>query len=472
MARRRTKKRTHVGAQNGPPGAAKHVSANQVSRTPKSMVIRIGAGEVGPSVSQLVKDVRRMMEPETASRLKERRSNRLRDYVTMAGPLGVSHLMLFSRSESGNTNLRLALTPRGPTLHFQVEKYSLCKDVRKALKHAKGGAKEYLSPPLVCACTVFTSPVTNISKLVMNNFLSPMSSDASSDNKVPRHLEQLSTTIFQSLFPPISPQTTPLSSIRRVLLLNRETTSDGSYILNLRHYAITTKRTGLSRPIRRLNAAEKLLHAQTAKSRKGGLPNLGKLEDIADYMIGGENGEGYMTDATSGSEVDTDAEVEVLESTTRKVLSNKARQQARQRATEGKSEGGGASAVEKRAVKLVELGPRMKLRMTKVEEGICTGKIMWHEYIHKTKEELKEMDRIWEQRRKEKAERKRIQKENVEKKKTAKNPKGEGDEDDDYDMDVDEWDSEGLAGDGEEELNEEMEASGQWEDEEEEIAAG
>jgi ribosome biogenesis protein SSF1/2 len=149
MARRRTKKRTHVGANNGPTG--KVVPVNQISRSPKSMVIRIGAGEVGPSVSQLVKDVRSMMEPGTASRLKERRSNRLKDYLTMAGPLGVSHLMLFSRSESGNTNMRLALTPRGPTLHFHVEKYSLCKDIRKALKHPKGGGKEFLSPPLVCS---------------------------------------------------------------------------------------------------------------------------------------------------------------------------------------------------------------------------------------------------------------------------------------------------------------------------------
>lgn len=100
-------------------------------------------------MSQLVKDVRSMMEPGTASRLKERRANRLRDYLTMAGPLGVSHLMLFSRSESGNTNMRLAVTPRGPTLHFNVEKYSLCKDIRKALKHPKGGGKAYLTPPLV-----------------------------------------------------------------------------------------------------------------------------------------------------------------------------------------------------------------------------------------------------------------------------------------------------------------------------------
>lgn len=67
MAKRRTKKRTHVkanGASNGPgrPGAT--------GKLPKSMVIRMGAGEVGPSISQLAMDMRAMMEPDTASRLK------------------------------------------------------------------------------------------------------------------------------------------------------------------------------------------------------------------------------------------------------------------------------------------------------------------------------------------------------------------------------------------------------------------
>lgn len=37
---------------------------------PKSMVIRIGAQEVGGAVSQLVQDVRHVMEPDTAVRLK------------------------------------------------------------------------------------------------------------------------------------------------------------------------------------------------------------------------------------------------------------------------------------------------------------------------------------------------------------------------------------------------------------------
>lgn len=67
MARKRSKRRTHTGAQNG---AKKTISNSSAHRIPKSMVIRVGAGEVGPSVSQLVQDVRSMMEPETAVRLK------------------------------------------------------------------------------------------------------------------------------------------------------------------------------------------------------------------------------------------------------------------------------------------------------------------------------------------------------------------------------------------------------------------
>lgn len=147
MARQRKKKRTHVGAHNPPNPAAVNGHANP--RDPKSMVIRIGASEVGTSVSQLASDVRKVMEPGTASRLKERKANRLRDYVTMCGPLGVTHLLLFSRSSSGNTNLRLAIAPRGPTFHFRVERYSLAKDVKRAQRRPKGGGKEFLTPPLV-----------------------------------------------------------------------------------------------------------------------------------------------------------------------------------------------------------------------------------------------------------------------------------------------------------------------------------
>ena len=68
MAKARTKKRTHLRAQNAT--AAAKGGAASMSKTPKSMVIRVGASQVGSSVSQLVKDVRTMLEPDTAVRLK------------------------------------------------------------------------------------------------------------------------------------------------------------------------------------------------------------------------------------------------------------------------------------------------------------------------------------------------------------------------------------------------------------------
>ena len=321
----------------------------------------------------------------------------------------------------------------------------------------------------------------------MNNFTSP-TSDASS--KVPKHLESLTTTVFQSLFPPINPTTTPLKSIRRVLLLNREQPSsdgdDGSFVVNFRHYAITTKATGLSKPLKRINAAEKLLGS---KSKKVAMPNLSKLQDISEFINGGENGDGYTTDATSGSEIGTDDEVEVLETAPRKVLTAKARAAAAEVAIEDTPSD---ERVERRGVKLVELGPRMKLRLTKVEEGLCAGKVMWHEYIHKTKEEIRELEKTWEKRNKEKEARRQQQKENVEKKRKAKaekRAKGDGDDEDEDDMDLDDlgsdaydymdeeddekgFDSEGLEGDVETQIHERMEETGDWESEEEEIADG
>ncbi len=300
----------------------------------------------------------------------------------MTGPLGVTHLFLFSRSKTGNIHLRVALTPRGPTLTFRVDHYALCKDIAKAQKHPRGGGKEYLNAPL----------------LVMNNFTSQ---DTEKD-PIKKQLESLTTTIFQSMFPPISPQSTPLSSIRRILLLNREAQADGSYKMSLRHYAITTRRTGISKRVRRFDPSEQRLR----EKKSGALPNLGKLEDVADYLLDPAAG-GYTS--ASETELDTDNEVEVLETTTQRVLSKKEQQRQQQSQKENGSirrrcqintlDSDTASNVEKRAIKLVELGPRLRLRMVKVEEGICDGRVMWNEFVTKSKAEEKELDEKWGKKR-------------------------------------------------------------------------
>jgi len=291
----------------------------------------------------------------------------------MAGPLGVTQLLLFSRSETGFTNLRIARCPRGPTIHFRINDYSLCKDIRKVLRNPKSLGKDYLSPPL----------------LVMNNFQTPVPKNPDgTPGRLPPQ-DALLTSMFQSMFPPISAQHTAIPSIRRVLLLNRHPMEEGSseYVIDVRHYAITTKKTGLSRAIRRLNAAEKKVNKAFDSSklgRKGGLPNLGKLEDIADYMLDPSAAGGY----TSESEVEEEAQVEVLNPALPK--------EKRKKLQKGP---------EKRSIQLTELGPRMTLQMMKIEEGLADGKVLWHSYERKTKSEERELERRHAKKQAEKEER-------------------------------------------------------------------
>ena len=94
------------------------------------------------------------MLPHTASRLKERRDNSVKDYVNLAGPLKVTHLVMLSQSAM-SVNLKIGRMPNGPTLsfkvravancgccvgshrplrHFQIESYTLMKNVRALQK--------------------------------------------------------------------------------------------------------------------------------------------------------------------------------------------------------------------------------------------------------------------------------------------------------------------------------------------------
>ncbi|KAK6531689.1 hypothetical protein TWF694_002865 [Orbilia ellipsospora] len=404
MARRRSKRRTHVAdptRQN--PTASTTVTSktplsSTASRTPKTMIIRTGSSPCGPSIGTLVHDLRRVMEPYTASRLRERKTNKVKDFTTMAGPLGVTQILMFSRSESGNVTLRILRTPRGPTLHFRVLNYSLCKDVAKGQRHGgvKTTGKEYLSPPL----------------LVMSNLVTP------SATSKPANHEILTQSMFQSMLPAISAQTLSLKSVKRVLLLNRELPDikdvenlkeDEEYILDLRHYSISTRPTGVPRAIRKLNRA-----TQPGKTDgRGAIPNLGSLADISEYLLDpAAAGGGY----TSESEVDTDAEVEVAVPVVQKAGRVKK-----------VMEDGGA---EKKAVKLQELGPRLRLQLVKIEEGVNDGRILWHSFVKKTREEERELEKRAKEKQRVKQERRRVQEENVKRKKKSKDKTEEGDEED------------------------------------------
>jgi len=72
------------------------------------------------------------------------------------------------------------------------------------------------------------------------------------------------------------------------------------------------------------------------------------------------------------------------------------------------------------SVRLVELGPRMTLRLIKVEEGLLDGEVLHHEFVEKTDEEKKVIKEKREKAKREKEKRKRDQEKNVKKKEREK----------------------------------------------------
>lgn len=389
MAKRRVKKRTH-----------KVPDPEEVAKIPKSMVLALGKSVKNRSLAQLVKDFRFVMLPHTAINLRERKTNKLKDYVVMTGPLGVSDLFVFKQSEtSGNISMRIGKMPRGPSLQFRVNSYSLMKDVRRIMKHPKAVGRDspaFRQPPL----------------LVMNGFSTKV-------GEMENH-EKLLVTVFQNLFPPIQPHATKVSTIQRVLLINRS--PDGH--IDIRHYAINTKLVEESRNIK------KLINSNHNVRKK--LPKMSSHMDISDlvldpYSVGG---------LTSDSEVEDDATVEIRNDQVQNIK--------RKVAADG-------SYTRKRAVKLQELGPRLNISLVKIEESmIGQSKTIYHSRIVKLKEEQKALEEHHLVKQEEKAKRRAQQKANVDAKQKKKDdkkarklarksgtvPEGEDDESDNSDDEV------------------------------------
>ena len=85
-------------------------------KAPHSFVVPLG--KTGKCVRELAADFRRVMEPFTATNIKARPGNVIKDYVHVAGVLNVSHLIGFTKTELG-PYIKFARFPRGPTLTFR-----------------------------------------------------------------------------------------------------------------------------------------------------------------------------------------------------------------------------------------------------------------------------------------------------------------------------------------------------------------
>jgi len=227
---KRRKRRTHVPLSN----PQQQASIPEEERVPKSLVLR--KGRTTPEVGSLVAELRRLMGPETASRLKERRTNRMKDFAAVAGHLGLTHILSFSQSPAA-LSLRIARFPRGPTLTFKVERYCLQHHVRATQKRPYESLSAYQTAPLV----------------VLNNF-----GDASS----PPYVKLMKIT-FQNMFPPLNVNTVKLTDCRRIVLFDYDAATG---LVEQRHFAIRAAPSELHKSIKRL--------VQTK------IPSLGDMTDI------------------------------------------------------------------------------------------------------------------------------------------------------------------------------------------------
>jgi len=215
---------------------------NDLVKAPHSFVFH--RGHVRMSLKVLIQDFRKIMEPFTATSLKASEKNSLKDFVSIAGPLNVSHFLMFGMSPT-SANLRIMRLARGPTMSFKVINFTLAKDVVSAQKRPNVNPKLFAHHPL----------------LVLNGF------GGQDGQPAPNHLKLIST-MFQNMFPSININKIAVGDIRRCLLLRYDAETDQIY---LRHYSIKAVPVGVSRRVRRM--------IQTR------LPDMSGFNDVGDYLL-------------------------------------------------------------------------------------------------------------------------------------------------------------------------------------------
>uniref|UniRef100_A0A336KW58 CSON012370 protein n=1 Tax=Culicoides sonorensis TaxID=179676 RepID=A0A336KW58_CULSO len=311
---------------------------------PHSFVISRGVRN--RNVQHICHDLRKVMEPYTATHLKERRCNKIKDFVSLSGIFHVSNMCIFTQTETA-LSLKIARMPKGPTLTFKVHQYTLSRDVLSSMKTQFFDEDCYHFAPIV----------------ILNGF------SASGDAK---HMK-LMTSTFQNMFPAINLSTVKLSNVKRCVLFSFNPVTK---LIDIRHYYIRPQPIGINKGVK------KLVNRQ--------IPDLSKFDDISEFVTKAE--------LLSGSEYEDEEKTVVMPATI----------------------GRGNIKENKSAIKLYELGPRLTIQLIKIEEGMMSGDIFFHEYVTKTEEEVKLIKARRDKRKRLKEQRKLKMQQNVKAKEQAK----------------------------------------------------
>ena len=297
--------------------------------------------------------MRLVMYPYTLINLKESKKNNIKDFLSLVDIYGLSHMMMFTNTEK-HSYLHFAKMPKGPTVTFIIDKYILSSDIFSNVE------KDQI--PL-------TKSYGHIPLLIMNGF---------NNTKIPEEYNdsiKIVAMMFQSFFPPVNLGEVQIKKFKRVVLINLMLNKDvytGKIKpeIEFRHYDIELQKYSVKKTISNL------------------INNLGKTKDlsnfnnISDYIL---KHSGY----SSCSDNEEEAKCEILDE-------------------QNKSD--------KTSIKLKEIGPRMNLKIFKIQEGFFKGNVVYHSLIKKSKKEIYEIMTEKKNKEKEKKERQKIQDENIIKK--------------------------------------------------------
>ncbi|KAM7533238.1 hypothetical protein Aperf_G00000118925 [Anoplocephala perfoliata] len=418
--------------------AAHAAQERKLARAPHSFVFaKPGCGRL---VKALTLDLRQVFEPFTASQLRISSRNVIRDFIAVAGPLHVSHILYFTHPKpeklaakrrryasnlearreqklkaddkigeeneqrdaeahdeisvgssggggGGGVYMHLIRTPSGPSVTFRVGEYCLTRDIFTLVRKVFD-VRQFSTPPL----------------LAMTGF------GAGSNQPPPPHLRLL-VDMFQNMLPSLNVQKLKVSSVRRVLLLSREVDAsadggEGGEVIYLRHYNIRLENRSISRALRRLGMGGAPMKRQKASGGLGpqgigkstGVPSFAKYASIDDYLTKGS----LLTDSAA-SEVEDIAEVQLPgqsmdEGAGGGETSGKPSQLkskdikeawAQAKATHGFTH---LSGCRKACVRLTEIGPRLTLQLIKIEEGVNSGTVLYHSWQKRTPQEIAQQE--------------------------------------------------------------------------------
>lgn len=347
-------------------------------------------GKTGLYLQKLIKELRRLLYPYCAINLKETKRNTLKDFLNIVDVYGLSHMFALTNTQKASY-LRLARMPSGPTITFQIEKYCLAADLFREDITTKNLSKTFNSAPI----------------LIINGF---------SNTSVPiKYLEaiQIVSTMFQSVFPAINPNEFKSYQAKKVVLLNlnliKNKKDELEPVFELRHYDIDFERSSSKKTI-----------SNILNNKKTDFSN---YNNIADYIL---NQTGF-TDVSDNEGIDTN--LNLIEE-----KKNKLSREEKKKLKISKLEGNYTNddnnenlknnnktyTDNQTKVKIHEIGPRLNLKLVKIEEGFFKGNVAFHKFVVKSKKEIYEKSKEIKEKKEEKQKRREEQEANVKRKEEEK----------------------------------------------------